>query len=104
MRAAPSRCLRITMRPRWTGRPRARRRACARAATQPRRGAFALPADNDAAAMYAATAEEAARFGLLPYEVSNYAKPGAESRHNLQYWRYGDYRGRGPGARRRRAR
>jgi oxygen-independent coproporphyrinogen-3 oxidase len=42
--------------------------------------------------------EEAARFGLLPYEVSNYAKPGAESRHNLAYWRYGDYLGIGAGA------
>jgi oxygen-independent coproporphyrinogen-3 oxidase len=41
---------------------------------------------------------EAARFGLLPYEVSNYARPGAESRHNLAYWRYGDYAGIGPGA------
>jgi oxygen-independent coproporphyrinogen-3 oxidase len=32
------------------------------------------------------------------YEVSNQAKPGAESRHNLTYWRYGDYAGIGPGA------
>jgi len=44
------------------------------------------------------TAEEAARFGLLGYEVSNYAVPGSESRHNLTYWRYGDYAGIGPGA------
>ena len=44
------------------------------------------------------TAEEAARFGLLAYEVSNYAVPGGESRHNLAYWRYGDYAGIGPGA------
>jgi len=43
-------------------------------------------------------AEEAQRFGLAPYEVSNYAQPGAESRHNLAYWRYGDYLGIGPGA------
>jgi oxygen-independent coproporphyrinogen-3 oxidase len=34
----------------------------------------------------------------VSYEVSNYAKPGAESRHNLVYWRYGDYAGVGPGA------
>ena len=69
-----------------------------RFATQYARGDFALPAEDDAARMYAATAEEARRFGLAPYEVSNYAKPGAESRHNLAYWRYGDYLGIGPGA------
>ena len=62
------------------------------------RGDFALPESEAAAAMYSATAEEAARFGLAAYEVSNYARPGAESRHNLQYWRYGDYLGIGAGA------
>lgn len=62
------------------------------------RGEFSLPEGDDAAALYEATAEEAARFGLHPYEVSNYARPGAESRHNLQYWRYGDYLGIGAGA------
>lgn len=66
--------------------------------TEHARGAFALPHEDDAARMYEATAEEAARFGLAAYEVSNYAKPGAESRHNLAYWRYGDYLGIGPGA------
>ena len=69
-----------------------------RFATEHARGAFALPDDDDAARLYEATAEEAARFGLRPYEVSNYAKPGAESRHNLAYWRYGDYLGIGAGA------
>ena len=63
-----------------------------------RRGEIALPEDDLAAALYDATAEEAARFGLAPYEVSNYARPGAESRHNLAYWRYRDYAGIGPGA------
>ena len=63
-----------------------------------RRGEIVLPNEDLGAALYDATAEEAARFGLLPYEISNYAKPGAESRHNLQYWRYGDYSGIGPGA------
>jgi oxygen-independent coproporphyrinogen-3 oxidase len=62
------------------------------------RGDFALPEGDAAARLYLATAEEAARFGLLAYEVSNYAKPGAESRHNLAYWRYGDYLGIGAGA------
>lgn len=63
-----------------------------------RRGEIALPEPDDAAALYEATAEEAARFGLLSYEISNYAVPGAESRHNLTYWQYGDYAGVGPGA------
>ncbi len=62
------------------------------------RGEFALPEEETAARMYDATAEEAARFGLQPYEISNYAKPGGESRHNLAYWRYQDYAGIGPGA------
>jgi putative oxygen-independent coproporphyrinogen III oxidase len=63
-----------------------------------RRGEIVLPDPDDAAALYEATVEEAARFGLRPYEVSNYARPSAESRHNLTYWRYGDYAGIGPGA------
>jgi oxygen-independent coproporphyrinogen-3 oxidase len=62
------------------------------------RGEFALPEDDLAAALYDATAEEAARFGLAAYEISNYARPGGESRHNLAYWRYQDYAGIGPGA------
>ncbi|MFC0408305.1 radical SAM family heme chaperone HemW [Roseomonas elaeocarpi] len=69
-----------------------------RFATEHARGAFRLPDEEPAARMYLATAEEAARHGLLPYEVSNYAVPGAESRHNLAYWRYGDYLGIGAGA------
>ncbi len=63
-----------------------------------RRGDIVLPDDDTAAALYEATNEAAARFGLAAYEVSNYAAPGAESRHNLTYWRYGDYAGIGPGA------
>jgi putative oxygen-independent coproporphyrinogen III oxidase len=63
-----------------------------------RRGEIVLPDEDTGAALYEATAEEAGRFGLLPYEVSNYAVPGSESRHNLTYWRYGDYAGIGPGA------
>jgi len=69
-----------------------------RFATQHARGEFALPEGDAAAGLYLATQEEAARFGLLAYEVSNYAQPGAESRHNLAYWRYGDYLGIGAGA------
>jgi oxygen-independent coproporphyrinogen-3 oxidase len=62
------------------------------------RGEFALPEEDTAAALYDATAEAAAKFGLAQYEISNYAKPGGESRHNLAYWRYQDYLGIGPGA------
>ena len=67
-------------------------------ATLHQRGAIVLPDDDTSAALYEATAEEAARHGLSAYEVSNYALPGSESRHNLTYWRYSDYAGIGPGA------
>ena len=63
-----------------------------------RRGELVLPEDELAAELYVATADACARHGLLPYEVSNLAQPGAESRHNLAYWRYADYAGIGPGA------
>jgi len=63
-----------------------------------RRGELVLPDDELAAELYLATAEACARHGLLPYEVSNLARPGGESRHNLAYWRYADYAGIGPGA------
>ena len=63
-----------------------------------RRGEIVLPDSDDAAGLYVATAEAALRHGLLQYEVSNYALAGSESRHNLAYWRYGDYAGIGPGA------
>jgi putative oxygen-independent coproporphyrinogen III oxidase len=69
-----------------------------RFATLHQRGEIVLPDEDTAADLYQATGEEAARYGLLPYEVSNYAKPGSESRHNLTYWRYADYAGIGPGA------
>jgi oxygen-independent coproporphyrinogen-3 oxidase len=62
------------------------------------RGEFVLPGEDAAAALYDATAEAAGRFGLAQYEISNYARPGRESRHNLAYWRYQDYAGIGPGA------
>ena len=63
-----------------------------------RRGEIVLPGMDAQAALYEATHEEAARHGLLPYEISNYAAPGRGSRHNLAYWRYADYAGVGPGA------
>ncbi|WP_170790206.1 radical SAM family heme chaperone HemW [Ruegeria lacuscaerulensis] len=57
-----------------------------------------LPEDDHAADMYLATQEICEAHGLPAYEVSNHARPGAESRHNLIYWNYGDYVGIGPGA------
>ena len=63
-----------------------------------RSGALVLPDDDTAVALYHATIEACAGHGLEPYEVSNFAAPGAESRHNLAYWRYADYAGIGPGA------
>ncbi|WP_073253441.1 radical SAM family heme chaperone HemW [Shimia gijangensis] len=57
-----------------------------------------LPEDDLAADMYEETQNICAKAGLNPYEVSNYAELGSESRHNQVYWRYGDYAGIGPGA------
>ena len=63
-----------------------------------RRGEF-IPAPSDLAAdLFELTQEICEAEGLHAYEVSNHAKPGAESRHNLAYWRYGEYAGIGPGA------
>ncbi|WP_371224805.1 radical SAM family heme chaperone HemW [Roseovarius sp. 2305UL8-3] len=57
-----------------------------------------LPLEDSAADMFEATQEICTAAGLPAYEVSNHARPGAESRHNMIYWRYGDYIGIGPGA------
>ena len=57
-----------------------------------------LPGDDNAADMYLATQDICEAGGLPAYEVSNHARPGSESQHNLIYWRYGDYVGVGPGA------
>ena len=57
-----------------------------------------LPDEDLAAEMYEATEILCRQAGLEAYEVSNYARPGSESRHNLIYWRMGDYAGIGPGA------
>ncbi len=61
-------------------------------------GAFVLPDAGLASDLYDLTRGELASAGLGAYEVSNYAAAGQESRHNLTYWRYGDYVGVGPGA------
>ena len=57
-----------------------------------------LPDENRAADMFEVTQSVTAAFGYGAYEVSNHARPGQESQHNLIYWRYGDYAGIGPGA------
>lgn len=62
------------------------------------RGAFVLPDEEAAAAMFEATQARLALAGLPAYEISNHARPGAACRHNLIYWRYQDYVGIGPGA------
>lgn len=61
-------------------------------------GKLQLPDQDTAAELYELTQEVTEAAGLPAYEVSNHARPGAESRHNLTYWRYGDYVGVGPGA------
>jgi len=61
-------------------------------------GKFVVPDADHAADLYDVTQEVTASLGLPGYEVSNHARPGAESRHNLIYWQYGQYVGVGPGA------
>lgn len=57
------------------------------------------PLDEEtSAALFELTQDRTAAAGLPPYEISNHARPGAESRHNIAYWRYQDYAGVGPGA------
>lgn len=62
------------------------------------KGEFVMPDEEVAASMYEMTERLANSKGLYAYEVSNYASPGEESRHNLAYWRGHDYIGIGPGA------
>lgn len=69
-----------------------------RFATDVREGAFVPLADDPAADLFALTRELTEAAGLPAYEISNHARAGDESRHNLAYWRYGDYLGVGPGA------
>ena len=67
-------------------------------ATLAARGDIVMPDEDTQATLYETTQEMLAAAGLPAYEISNHARPGAESRHNLTYWRYGDYVGIGPGA------
>jgi oxygen-independent coproporphyrinogen-3 oxidase len=61
-------------------------------------GAFALPDEDAACDLFEITQELCAAAGFAAYEISNHAAPGQECRHNLVYWRGGDYVGIGPGA------
>ena len=69
-----------------------------RFATDVRLGTLTPLDDDRAADLFALTREMTAAAGLPAYEISNHARPGCESRHNLAYWRYLDYAGIGPGA------
>lgn len=62
------------------------------------RGELVLPDEDTQGELYEETQALLEAAGLPAYEVSNHARPGEESRHNLTYWRYGDYVGVGPGA------
>lgn len=59
---------------------------------------FTLPDSDQAAELYSFTDDFMSSRGLQPYEISNYARSGFESQHNLAYWRYNQYLGIGPGA------
>ena len=61
-------------------------------------GRLKTPHEDDAARFYEITQQLTEAHGMPAYEVSNHAKRGSESRHNLTYWRYGEYAGIGPGA------
>jgi oxygen-independent coproporphyrinogen-3 oxidase len=61
-------------------------------------GKLVVPDADAARALFDTTREVCERHGLPAYEISNHARPGAECRHNLVYWRYGEYAGVGPGA------
>lgn len=67
-------------------------------ATLARTGSLVPLDDDNAASLYEITQEMTEAAGRPAYEISNHAKPGEESRHNLLYWRYGQYAGVGPGA------
>jgi putative oxygen-independent coproporphyrinogen III oxidase len=62
------------------------------------KGKLAVPDQDHAASLYELTQDITTAYGLRAYEVSNHACPGEESKHNLIYWRYGEYVGVGPGA------
>jgi len=62
------------------------------------KGQLTLPDADTSADLFDMTRQITSEAGIFAYEVSNHARPGAESRHNMAYWTYGDYAGIGPGA------
>ncbi len=62
------------------------------------KGSLVIPDEDKATDMFELTQDLTEKAGLSAYEISNHASPGQESRHNLLYWRYGEYVGVGPGA------
>ena len=63
-----------------------------------RDGRLVLPDEDTSAELYELTQVMTGAAGMPAYEISNHAAPGGESRHNMTYWRYGEYAGIGPGA------
>ncbi|RYG32776.1 radical SAM family heme chaperone HemW [bacterium] len=62
------------------------------------RGQLVLPDEDDQVAMYEECMSRMTAEGYVPYEISNFARPGRECQHNLEYWRGGEYAAYGPGA------
>lgn len=69
-----------------------------RTAFYQRREQLQLPDEDETCSLYEAACEELERHGLMQYEISNFARPGFESRHNLKYWHCEEYLGLGPAA------
>ena len=67
-------------------------------ALQYKAGTLVIPGEDLAVDLYETTQELTEAAGLPAYEISNHAREGQEARHNLLYWRYGEYAGVGPGA------
>ena len=63
-----------------------------------RRNSLSLPDEDAVCQLYLHTVNELAKHGIVQYEISNFARPGFESRHNLKYWNDEEYLGLGPGA------
>ncbi|HTW33839.1 MAG TPA: radical SAM family heme chaperone HemW [Rhizomicrobium sp.] len=67
-------------------------------AARAQEGTLQIPDEDSAASLFELTQDMTEAAGRPAYEISNHARPGRECRHNLIYWRYGDYAGVGPGA------